>query len=84
MYIHACTNKHSIANLLDLFPTLAAIISYYWNFCLVKFCKNPTKTCSGENIPFYDSHNATVLLAKVGIKSGRFAIQCASFVHAWM
>ena len=47
--------KHSIANLQDLIPTLAAII--------------------------IDSTN---YLAKVGIKSCRFAIECVSFVHAWM
>ena len=55
-HIHACTNEtHSIANLQDLIPTLAAII-----------IGNTNK------------------LAKVGFKSCRFAIECVSFVHAWM
>ena len=53
---HTCTNEtHSVANLQDLIPTLAAII--------------------------IDNTN---LLAKVGIKSCRFATECVSFVHVWM
>ena len=46
---------HSVANLQDLIPTLAAIII-----------------------------GNTNLLAKVGIKSCRFATECISFVHVWM
>ena len=54
--IHTCTNEtHSVANLQDLIPTLAAIII-----------------------------GNTYLLAKVGIKSCRFATECVSFVHVWM
>ena len=54
--IHICTNEtHSVANLQDLIPTLAAIII-----------------------------GNTNLLAKVGIKSCRFATECVSFVHVWM
>ena len=50
------TNEtHSVANLQDLIPTLAAIII-----------------------------GNTKLLAKVGIKSCRFATGCVSFVHVWM
>ena len=55
-YIHTCTNEtHSVANLQDLIPTLAAIII-----------------------------GNTYLLAKVGIKSCRYATECVSFVHVWM
>ena len=54
--IHTCTNEtHSVANLQDLIPTLAAIII-----------------------------GNTNLLAKVGIKSCRFATECVSIVHVWM
>ena len=54
--IHTCTNEtHSVENLQDLIPTLAAIIIGNAN-----------------------------LLAKVGIKSCRFATECVSFVHVWM
>ena len=54
--INTCTNeKHSVANLQDLIPTLAAII--------------------------IDNTN---LLAKVGIKSCRYATECFLFVHVLM